>query len=76
MELLARKTVQEWRGTRGREHLDEYADASTQRGACMLQSICKTLGFDSLAISPWTACWEAIGIDRDQICTYCWTGKE
>ena len=76
MELLARKTVQELEGDEGQEHLDEYADASTQRGACMLQSICKTLGFDSLGYQSLDGLLEAIGIDRDQICTYCWTGKE
>ena len=76
MELLARKTVQELEGDEGQEHLDEYADASTQRGSCMLQSICKTLGFDSLGYQSLDGLLEAIGIDRDQICTYCWTGKE
>ena len=76
MELLARKTVQELEGDEGQEHLDEYADASTQRGACMLQSICKTLGFDSLGYQSLDGLLEAIGIDRDKICTYCWTGKE
>ena len=76
MDLLARRTVQELEGDEGQEHLDEYADASTQRGACMLQSICKTLGFDSLGYQSLDGLLEAIGIDRDQICTYCWTGKE
>ena len=28
--------------------LDEYADASTERGKCLLSSICKKFGFDSL----------------------------
>ena len=76
MELLARKTVQELEGDEGQEHLDEYADASTQRGACMLQSICKTLGFDSLGYQSLDGLLEAIGIDRDKVCTYCWNGKE
>ena len=42
----------------------------------MLQSICKALGFDSLGYQSLDGLLEAIGIDRDQICTYCWTGKE
>ena len=48
MELIARKTVQELEGDEGQAHLEEYADASTQRGQCLLKSICEKLGFDSL----------------------------
>ena len=32
MELLARRVVQELEGDEGQKHLDEYADASTERG--------------------------------------------
>ncbi|MCI8651996.1 MAG: amidophosphoribosyltransferase [Oscillospiraceae bacterium] len=76
MELIARKTVQELEGDEGQKHLDEYADASTQRGQCLLKSICKSLGFDSLGYQSLDSLLEAIGIDRDRVCTYCWTGKE
>ncbi len=76
MELLARKTVQELEGDEGQKHLDEYADASTERGQCLLSTICKEMGFDSLGYQSLDGLLEAIGIDRDKICTYCWTGKE
>ncbi len=76
MELLSRKTVQALEGDEGQEHLAEYADASTERGRCMLQTICKEMGFDSLGYQSLDGLLEAIGIDRDKICTYCWTGKE
>ena len=76
MELLARKTVQELEGDEGQQHLDEYADAATERGQCMLKSICEKLGFDSLGYQSLDGLLEAIGIDRDKICTYCWSGKE
>ena len=76
MELLSRKTVQALEGDAGQEHLAEYADASTERGRCMLQTICKEMGFDSLGYQSLDGLLEAIGIDRDKICTYCWTGKE
>ena len=75
MELLARATVQELEGDEGQKHLDEYADASTERGKCMLRSICERFGFDSLGYQSLDGLLEAIGIDRDKICTYCWTGK-
>ena len=76
MELLARKVVQELEGDEGQKHLEEYADANTQRGQCLLQSICEKLGFDSLGYQSLDGLLEAIGIDRDKVCTYCWTGKE
>ena len=76
MELLARRTVQELEGDEGQQHLDEYADVSTERGQCLLKSICQKLGFDSLGYQSIDGLLEAIGIDRSKICTYCWTGKE
>ena len=76
MDLLARRTVQELEGDEGQQHLEEYADATTERGGCLLKSICQKLGFDSLGYQSLDGLLEAIGIDRDKICTYCWTGKE
>ncbi len=76
MELLARRTVQELEGDEGQQHLEEYADASTERGQCLLKTICQQLGFDSLGYQSLDGLLEAIGIDRDKICTYCWTGRE
>ena len=76
MELLTRKTIQELEGDEGQEHLEEYADSSTRRGRCMLKAICEKLGFDSLGYQSLDGLLVAIGIDKDKICTYCWTGKE
>ena len=76
MELLARRTVQELEGDEGQEHLEEYADASTERGQCLLSTICKEMGFDSLGYQSLDGLLEAIGLDRDKVCTYCWTGEE
>ena len=76
MELIARRTVQELEGDEGQKHLDEYADARTERGQCLLHRICETLGFDSLGYQSLDGLLEAIGLDRDKVCTYCWTGKE
>ena len=76
MELLARKTIQKLEGDEGQKHIDEYADGKTERGKCMLRAICEEMGFDSLGYQSLDGLLEAIGIDKDQICTYCWTGKE
>ena len=76
MELLARRTVQELEGDEGQKHLDEYANADTERGQCMLRSICEKFGFSSLGYQSLDGLLEALGLDRDQVCTYCWNGKE
>ena len=76
MELLTRTTVQELEGDEGQKHLDEYADARTERGQCMLKTICQKFGFDSLGYQSLDGVLEAIGLDRDKVCTYCWSGKE
>ena len=75
-ELLARRMVHELEGKEGDKHLEEYSDPSTERGKCLLHSICEKLGFSSLGYQSLEGLMEAIGIDRDKICTYCWTGKE
>lgn len=76
MGLLARRTVQELEGRAGQKHLDEFADASTERGQCLLHAISSKLGFSSLGYQSLDGLLEAIGIDPEKICTYCWTGKE
>ncbi len=76
MELLSRKKIQELEGDEGQKHLEEYADGSTQRGKCLLKSICDEMGFDSLGYQSLDGLLEAIGLDKDKVCTYCWTGKE
>ena len=76
MELISRRTIQALEGDEGQNHLEEYADGSTPRGKCMLEAICKEMGFDSLGYQSLEGLLEAIGLDRDKVCTYCWTGKD
>ncbi len=76
MELLARKTIHRLEGDEGKKHIAEYADNRTPRGKCLLKSICEELGFDSLGYQSVEGLLEAIGLDKDKVCTYCWTGEE
>ena len=76
LDLIARRTVQTLEGEEGQLHLEEYADSSTERGACLLRSICEQMGFDSLGYQSLEGMIEAVGIDPSNICTYCWNGKE
>jgi len=76
MELLARRTIQELEGDEGQEHLDEYADGTSERGKCLAKTICEKFGFSSLGYQSLKGLLEAIGIDSDKLCTYCWNGRE
>ena len=76
MDLLARRVVDRLEGDEGAKHLDEYLDSATERGGCLLASICKDMGFDSLSYQSLDGMLEAIGIDREKVCTYCWDGRE
>ncbi|MBQ3931513.1 MAG: amidophosphoribosyltransferase, partial [Firmicutes bacterium] len=76
MDLLARRIIQEIEGNEGQKHVDEYADANTERGKCLLKTICEKMGFDSLGYQTLDGLLDAIGLPREKVCTYCWTGKE
>ena len=70
------RTIEEIEGEEGQNHIEEYADARTERGKCLLHTIAEKMGFTSLGYQNLDQLLEAIGIDRSQVCTYCWTGKE
>ena len=76
MDLLTRRTIQELEGDEGQKFIEEYADRNTERGKCMLSAICQKFGFDSLGYQSLDGLLEAIGLDKDKVCTYCWSGKE
>lgn len=75
-ELIARRKILELEGEEGEKHIAEYADGTSERGKCLLRSICEEMGFDSLSFQSLDGMLDAIGIDRKKICTYCWTGEE
>ena len=75
-ELIARRKIRELEGDEGEDHIAEYADGQSERGKCLLRSICEEMGFDSLGFQSLDGMLEAIGIDRSMICTYCWNGRE
>ena len=75
-DLIARRTILELEGEEGEKYIDEYADASTERGKALLDNICNKLGFASLGYQSLEGLIEAIGLPADCLCTYCWNGKE
>lgn len=75
-ELIARATIMELEGKEGLKHIDEYCDASSERGKNMRNAICEKLHMASLEFQTIEGLVEAIGLDESKLCTYCWTGKE
>ena len=75
-DLIARSTIRELEGEEGLEHLDEYMDASTERGKNMRKAICEKLHFSSLEYQSLEGILEANDLPACEVCTYCWDGKE
>ena len=76
MELIARRVIHELEGDEGVKYIAEYSDGTTERGKKLRKIICERFKFASLEFQSVEGIIEAIGLPADQICTYCWTGKE
>lgn len=74
LDLAARRAAAEVEGQAG-SHLDEFADASSERYAAMVERIRRRLGLTTLRYQQLPDMIAAIGLPREQLCTYCWTGE-
>ncbi len=75
MELIARRTIVELEGEEGLKYIDEYGDASTERGKSLRKKIAENFKFASLEFQSLEGTIEAIGLEPCKLCTYCWNGK-
>ncbi|PWL47461.1 MAG: amidophosphoribosyltransferase [Clostridiales bacterium] len=76
MELITRRVIAELEGEGALEHLGEYCDDKTERYQKMVQKIGEKLDFTTLRYQTLDGMLKAIGLPRDQVCTYCWSGQE
>lgn len=77
MELITRVVIQELEGGEVSEDtLREYADYNSEKYERMVEKICEKLKFTSLRFHRLDDMIEAVGIDPDKLCTYCWSGRE
>ena len=77
MELIARRVIKaEEGGDVDRTILDDYCNPDSDRYANMVEKIREQLKFTSLAFNRLDDMIEALGMDRDKLCTYCWDGRE
>lgn len=58
------------------DNIDEYVDANTEKHTQMVECIGKKLNLTSLQYQNLDDMLQAIGLPKDKVCTYCWTGKE
>ncbi|MEG0771272.1 MAG: amidophosphoribosyltransferase [Clostridia bacterium] len=75
-ELISRRIIAELEGNNDNINISKYADDTSLEYQRMVDLICKNLGFSSLKFNTLDNLIRAIGIDRSQICTYCWNGVE
>ena len=77
MELIARRIIsKEEGGEVDRTILDDYANPDSDRYQRMLDGICKEMGFTSLRYNRLDDMLKSVGIPEENLCTYCWNGRE
>ena len=77
LELITRRVIEEFEGENvSNEVLVEYTDPDSEKYQKMIDKICEKLHFTSLRYNRLDDMIEAVGIEPDKLCTYCWNGKE
>jgi amidophosphoribosyltransferase len=77
MELIARRVITQEEGLDvERDVLYDYANPDSDRYHTMIEGIRKQQGFSSLGYNRLDDLLDAVGIDKENLCTYCWNGKE
>ena len=73
LDLAARKAIRELEG-QDNAHLDEYSNDSSDKYEAMVTRIGEKMGLTSLRYQKLDDMVKAIGMPREKLCTYCWTG--
>ena len=77
MELIARRIINREEGEIvERDVLTDYVNPDSDRYKNMLEGIRKQLGFTSLSYNRLDDMLDAVGIPKENLCTYCWDGRE
>jgi amidophosphoribosyltransferase len=74
LDLAGRKAISEIEG-KNPSDVSEYTYPRTEAYAAMIERIRERLGLTSLRYQTLGDMIEAIGVPRDKLCTYCWTGE-
>ncbi|MBQ1236569.1 MAG: amidophosphoribosyltransferase, partial [Oscillospiraceae bacterium] len=75
-DLISRVAILDLEGEEGFKYIDEYRNSNTERGKKLREYIAHELGFESIEFQTVEGACEAIGIPAEELCTYCWDGRE
>ena len=76
MDLITRRIIQRLEGRQDDEILQEYTNPDSDKYHDMVEAIGREMNFSSLRYHRLDDMIQSVGIDPDQLCTYCWNGKE
>ena len=75
LDLAARRAIHHMEGN-SEASLDEYSNPESEKYCCMIDCIRKKLNFTTLRYQNLPDMLDAIGLPHENLCTYCWNGKE
>jgi amidophosphoribosyltransferase len=73
-ELVARRAIAALEGGEPKD-ISEYLDPESESYSAMVEWIRNDLDLDSLMYQRLDDMVEAIGLQKEKLCTYCWTGQ-
>ena len=73
-DLITRRYIRDTEGEGA--SVDKYADPAGEPYKNMVEYIRSTLNLTSLAFQTVDDLVAAIGLPKDRVCTYCWTGRD
>lgn len=77
MELITRRVINDLEGGQPDDAvLKQYCDPDSEKYKNMVDEICKRLHFTSLRYHRLDDMIASVGIGADELCTYCWDGRE
>lgn len=78
MDLITRRVIAKLEQTEkvSDEVLQEYTDPNSEKYDQMIEEIRKELNFTSLQYNRLDDMLDSVGLPPEQLCTYCWSGKE
>lgn len=78
MDLITRRVIARLEGTEDvpEEILQQYTDPESPKYEQMIEEIRKELNFTSLHYNRLDDMLDAVGIPKENMCTYCWDGRE
>lgn len=78
MDLITRRVIARLEGTEDvpEEVLQQYTNPESEKYEEMVEEIRKELNFTTLRFNRLDDMLDAVGIPKENLCTYCWDGKD